>query len=47
MTRLPTAQQQRLDADFEAMFGTHVLPPIAAPLPPELMAEGDVTAELC
>ena len=47
MTRQPTPEQQRLNADFEAIFGSHALPAIAPPLTPELMQEGDLTAELC
>ena len=47
MTRHPTAEQQRLDADFDAIFGSHALPAITPPLSPDEMREGDLTAELC
>lgn len=47
MNHLPrTDIQQRLDADFDAMFGL-ALPPITPPLSPDDVAEGDLTAELC
>lgn len=38
--------QQRLDADFDAMFPRQ-LPPITPPLSPDDMAEGDECAERC
>ena len=45
MNVLPrTDVQRRLDEDFDALF-PRPLPPIAAPLSPELMAEGDLTEE--
>lgn len=47
MTRQPTAEQRRLDSDLDAIFGTHALPAITPPLTPELMQEGDLTAERC
>jgi len=47
MNHLPRTEiQQRLDADFDSLFG-RVLPPITPPLSPEDMAEGDTTAERC
>lgn len=47
MNALPrTDVQRRLDEDFEALF-QRPLPPIAAPLSPEAMAEGDITQERC
>jgi len=46
VTHLPkTPIQRRLDEDFESMFA-RALPPIEPPLPPEMMAEGDLAAEL-
>lgn len=45
MNALPrTDIQRRLDDDFEVLF-LRPLPPIAAPLSPEQMAEGDLTEE--
>jgi len=45
MNALPrTDVQRRLDEDFEALF-PRPLPPIAGPLSPELMAEGDLAEE--
>jgi hypothetical protein len=47
MNALPrTDIQRRLDDDFAAMF-ERPLPPIAAPLSPEEMAEGDIAQERC
>lgn len=45
MKALPrTDIQRRLDDDFEVLF-LRPLPPIASPLSPEQMAEGDLTEE--
>ena len=47
MNHLPrTDIQQRLDADFDSLFGLG-LPPITPPLSPDDMAEGDQAAERC
>ena len=47
MLGLPrTDIQQRLDADFDALFGAG-LAAIDPPLSPEQVAEGDTTAERC
>lgn len=47
MNHLPRTEiQQRLDADFDAMFG-RALPPITPPLSPDDMAEGDECSERC
>lgn len=47
MNHLPrTDMQQRLDADFDAMFAV-ALPPITQPLLPDDMAEGNECAERC
>lgn len=45
MNHLPRTEiQQRLDADFDAMFPRQ-LPPIKSPLSQEEMDEGDQTQE--
>ena len=47
MTHLPRTEiQQRLDADFDAMFG-RAIASIDPPLSPEEMAEGNECAERC
>lgn len=45
--RLPTPQQQRLDADFAEIFGVAALPPIDPPLSPDQVVEGNECAERC
>lgn len=47
MSRLPTPEQRRLDADFAAIFGLPTLPAIEPPLSPEQVAEGNECAERC
>ena len=47
MNHLPRTEiQQRLDADFDAMFG-RAIAYIDPPLSPEEMDEGDQTQERC
>lgn len=47
MNHLPRTEiQQRLDADFDALFGAG-LASIDPPLSPEQVAEGDLTQERC